>query len=147
MIPVVKKIINVEDFDLIDPIEQETFIAPFPKDIYLYDYLNHPYSEYYKLVFNDRIIGFFGLWVIDDTAQLTTIAVCLKLQRQGYGKVMMDFLINYLKTRNCKNITLEVRVSNKKAIDFYQKYQFVKVAVRKRYYENGEDAYLMNLDL
>lgn len=147
MIPVVKRIIDVKDFDLIDLIEKDAFVAPFPKEVYLYDYMNHPYSEYYKLFLNNNIIGFFGLWVIDDTVQLTTIAVSPKLQKKGYGKLMMEFIINYLREKNCKNITLEVRVSNQKAINFYLKFRFIKVATRKRYYENGEDAYLMKLDL
>ena len=41
------------------------------------------------------------------------------------------------------NVNLEVRVSNVKAIALYQKFGFKNVAVRKRYYSNGEDAYLM----
>ena len=43
----------------------------------------------------------------------------------------------------CEVISLEVRVSNERAIRLYQKSGFIKAAVRKGYYENGEDADLM----
>ena len=44
----------------------------------------------------------------------------------------------------CRNINLEVRVSNQKAIYFYQHFGFVVAAVRKQYYsDTNEDAYLM----
>lgn len=46
-----------------------------------------------------------------------------------------------------QNVNLEVRVSNVKAIALYQKFGFKNVAVRKRYYSNGEDAYLMIKEL
>ena len=45
------------------------------------------------------------------------------------------------------NINLEVRVSNVKANCFISKFGFKNVAVRKRYYSNGEDAYLMIKEL
>ncbi len=47
-------------------------------------------------------------------------------------------------TKDCEAITLEVRVSNVKAIKLYESYGFKKEAIRKDYYlDNHEDAYLM----
>jgi len=44
--------------------------------------------------------------------------------------------------------TLEVRVSNVKAIALYRRYGFKGVAVHKRYYsDNGEDALVMFAEL
>ncbi len=43
-----------------------------------------------------------------------------------------------------RNINLEVRISNQKAINLYKKYGFKIVTIRKNYYQdNHEDAYLM----
>ena len=41
----------------------------------------------------------------------------------------------------------EFKTSNVKEIALYQKFGFKNVAVRKRYYSNGEDAYLMIKEL
>ena len=40
-------------------------------------------------------------------------------------------------------MTLEVRVSNYKAINFYKKHGFSTILTKEKYYENGEDAYYM----
>ncbi len=144
---VIRRIEDVSDFDRIMLIETQAFVEPYTKDLYLYDFLNHPYSEYYKLVLNEEIIGFFGLWIIFEDAQITTLAVDPSYQGLGYGNVIMDFIISYIREKGCQNITLEVRISNIQAIHLYEKYHFEAIALRKHYYENGEDAYLMKCDI
>ncbi|MDF2699682.1 MAG: rimI [Haloplasmataceae bacterium] len=139
--------VSIEDFDDIEVIEFKTFKDPISKDVYIKDMLDNPYSYYYKLVFEDQLIGYFGLWVIFEDIQITTIAVDSEYQGSGFSKLMIEFIIDLVKSQNAENITLEVRKSNERAINLYQKYQFYKVAVRKNYYEDGEDAYLMKLDL
>ncbi|HEY8364843.1 MAG TPA: ribosomal protein S18-alanine N-acetyltransferase [Haloplasmataceae bacterium] len=142
---IIKRITDENDFDEILLIEEKAFFEPYTKEIFLYDFNYHPYSEYYKLILDEKIIGYCGLWVIEENAQITTIAISPEYQSKGYGSILLEFIINYLKERNCQNVTLEVRVSNEKAIKFYEKFQFQKITLRKHYYENGEDAYLMIL--
>ena len=56
----------------------------------------------------------------------------------------MKKMIEESLAHQCLNMSLEVRVSNDKAISLYRKYGFETVALRKNYYEdNHEDAYLM----
>ncbi|NLC94124.1 MAG: ribosomal protein S18-alanine N-acetyltransferase [Bacilli bacterium] len=143
----VVKVEDVRDFNEIMEIEEKAFAYPYPIDLFIFDFEHHPYSEYYKLMLDDQIIGYCGLWIIFEDVQITTIAVHPDYQGKGYGDKMMEFIINYVKELGCRNITLEVRVSNNKAINFYKKHQFEIVGLRKQYYENGEDAYLMKRDL
>ena len=42
-----------------------------------------------------------------------------------------------------KKITLEVKASNTKALNFYYKNGFTKIDVRKKYYKDGEDALVL----
>jgi ribosomal-protein-alanine N-acetyltransferase len=44
-------------------------------------------------------------------------------------------------------VTLEVRVSNLAAQQLYQQHGFKIIVTKKHYYENGEDAYLMEKTL
>ena len=68
---------------------------------------------------------------------------------QGYklSKLLMADAQKRMELAGCENITLEVRVSNVVAINLYKSCGFNIVATRKRYYENGEDAYLMLKEL
>lgn len=143
----VVKVEDVRDFNEIMEIEEKAFAYPYPIDLFIFDFEHHPYSEYYKLMLDDQIIGYCGLWIIFEDVQITTISVHPDYQGKGYGDKMMEFIINYVKELGCRNITLEVRVSNNKAINFYKKHQFEIVGLRKQYYEDGEDAYLMKRDL
>ncbi len=146
-LPVVRRIEDLNDFYEIMEIENKVFQNPYTLDVYLSDYLHHPYSQYFKLVLNQAIIGYVGLWVIDEKVQITTIAVSDAYQGLGYGDLLMNFIIQYVNEKRCINITLEVRVSNRVAIEFYKKHGFIIVCKRKRYYQDGEDAYLMKLDI
>ena len=57
-------------------------------------------------------------------------------------------MISFVKKRGAKWIRLEVRVTNKGAISFYEKLGFERVIVRPRYYfDTGEDALVMELEL
>jgi len=143
----IHRVEDVNDFNAIMEIENRAFLYPYPIDLFIYDFQHHPYSEYYKLILDNTIIGYFAIWIIFEDVQITTIAVHPNYQGRGYGDKMMEFLINYVKELGCRNITLEVRVSNIKALNFYKKHLFEIVGVRRRYYENGEDAYLMKRDL
>ena len=59
----------------------------------------------------------------------------------------MNFGIDYMKDNQVSTITLEVRPSNKKAQELYRKLGFNKVAIRRNYYKDNEDAFLLLKDL
>lgn len=92
---------------------------------------------------NSDFIGMISVWIDEDKAQINNFYIIHKYQNQGFGKKMMDYMIYYFNTINICEITLEVRESNFVAINFYEKYRFKQVSVRKNYYKNGEDALLM----
>ena len=69
-------------------------------------------------------------------------------QRQGIGEMMMKYAEDLAIKSGCLQMSLEVRISNNKAISLYEKRLFKKVAIRNNYYEdNHEDAYLMIKEL
>lgn len=120
-------------------------------DLKLIEYLNSIsgfnissgiYDKIFAFKVNSQIIGFINFSIIYDRSELNYIFVLEKYRRNGYSKVMMEFLINYVKNNNCLNITLEVRKNNISAINLYKKFEFKVIADRKKYYGN-EDAILM----
>ena len=60
---------------------------------------------------------------------------------------MLERLIEISKQRKLNNITLEVNINNKPAINLYKKYHFEEVGLRKKYYNNTDDAIIMTLKL
>ena len=89
------------------------------------------------------MIGYSGVWIVSDSATVTKVSIAKEKQGKGLSNLLMKDLIQRVIDANCEYISLEVRVSNKKAIKLYEKYGFEQVGVRKKYYTDGEDACAM----
>ncbi|MDD8048486.1 MAG: ribosomal protein S18-alanine N-acetyltransferase [Thomasclavelia sp.] len=134
--------VNEDDLEDIVLIDNENFNSNWSKDIYLYELNNNPFSYYLLAEEDNRIIGFIGSYFLGDQIQISRIAVAKDFQRKGIGSILINKIIEESINNNC-SINLEVRTSNAKAINLYEKHGFKKVSTRKNYYsDTGEDAYL-----
>ena len=107
--------------------------------------LNNKISSYFCAIDeNGKCLGYTGIWKIIDEAHVTNLSVHPDFQNQ---KIAHFLLLNSIKEcykEKIKYITLEVRVSNEKAIHLYEKFGFKSLGLRKKYYQdNNEDALIM----
>lgn len=132
------------DIDMIVALEHELFSSPWDRDAFEYELGKNAFSSILVLEENEEILGYIGMWLLGDQTQITTLGVKKKFQGNGYAKILMDKCIEVTKNLGYRNINLEVRVSNQKAINLYEKCGFKIITIRKNYYQNNhEDAYLM----
>ena len=97
---------------------------------------------------DNLMIGFIIFSPISSEAHILSISVRNEMQSKGIGTMLLKSMLDQCKVMNYKKIFLEVRVSNKKAINFYEKFGFSKDAIRNNYYtDNSEDALLMSLSI
>lgn len=95
------------------------------------------------LIYYDQCVkGIIVYDLIYDRIEIEYIIIEEICKRQGIGTK----LLKELEKNNIKNITLEVRESNKVAINFYKKNGFVITSIRKNYY-GDENGYLMLKEL
>lgn len=106
---------------------------------------NNALMKYFIMETQDtkEIVGQMSLWIDIDKAQINNFYILKKYQRMHYGKTFIEYIMSYLKSNQIEEVTLEVRKSNEVAIKLYEQFDFKVVSVRKNYYSNGEDAYLM----
>ncbi len=78
---------------------------------------------------------------------VVSIAIDSDHRGKGLGKALMEEGISAMASKKCEEVYLEVRVSNTQAIKLYEKLNFVIKSKLRGYYRDGEDAYLMALDL
>lgn len=90
-----------------------------------------------------RIVGHAGLWFAVDEAHVTNVAVHPDARRGGVATALMLALADEAVRRECAAWTLEVRVSSTGAQDLYRTFGFAPAGIRKRYYDNVEDAIVM----
>lgn len=99
------------------------------------------YTKYYSYIENDLIVGFLSFDLIYDRAEINYIFVEKDYRQQGIATKLLNYMLDIC-DNECKNITLEVKESNKSAINFYLKNGFIEVARREKYYQD-EDGILM----
>ncbi|HYA44263.1 MAG TPA: ribosomal protein S18-alanine N-acetyltransferase [Acidimicrobiales bacterium] len=91
-----------------------------------------------------KIRGYGGLMFVADEAHVTNLAVTQALRRRHVGTRILCHLAAESTRRQCRAMTLEVRVSNAAAQQLYRKVGFVDAGLRRNYYsESGEDALIM----
>ncbi len=92
-------------------------------------------------------LGFCALRFVCESAEITNFAVSPSYQRKHLGTKLFAYSLDFLKSKGVKNVTLEVSSANISAQEFYKKFNFICVNVRKKFYNMKEDALLLKLDL
>jgi len=91
-----------------------------------------------------RVLAYAGMWFVLDEAHVCNVAVHPDCRRMGYGRRIMEALMQLAMDNSMSMMTLEVRRSNTTAQNLYHACGFLDVGYRKRYYEdNKEDALIM----
>ena len=78
---------------------------------------------------------------------VVSIAVVEEHRRKGIGNALVEESVNGVNLRKCDEFYLEVRCSNTDAVRLYEKMGFEIRQQLNAYYRDGEDAYLMAIEL
>lgn len=108
----------------------------------LKDELNCSSSHYIVAKLNNDIVGFCGIKVVLDSADIMNIVVKKDFRNLGIGTALLNEIITLCSSLNLSSITLEVRKDNEYAISLYRNFGFETLGVRKKYY-NGIDGFIM----
>lgn len=130
------------DIEGITQIEARCFQDAWKKEAFE-DILKYPIHHSFLLEEGGQVCGYACLLVLFEDAEVENIAVDLPYRGKGYARALMDAMHERAKTLGAKRCLLEVRVSNAAAISLYEKYGYIRYGVRKRYYADGEDAFVM----
>jgi [ribosomal protein S18]-alanine N-acetyltransferase len=134
------------------PIEQTAYPKPWSRGVFESELRQVSAGSRYYVVARDRtrrrrVVGYAGLWFVHkpdgDQAHVTNIVVAPDSRRLGVGARLMATLARTAIERGCVAWTLEVRASNTAAQELYRQFGFAPAGLRKRYYENTEDAIVM----
>lgn len=139
---------TIEDLPDILRVEQGSFPNPWSRQMFERDILHNKLAHI--LVVRDErkiLVGYFSIWKIVDEGHLVTLAVDPAQRRRGYGSAILREAIRLAAGLDIHKLTLEVRENNREAIRLYSRFGFVKAGVRLKYYEDGTDAWIMDLEV
>jgi [ribosomal protein S18]-alanine N-acetyltransferase len=136
------------DLDEVVTIERASFTLPWSRGAFLYEMEQNRVARCWVLREADRVIAYVCLWEIGDEVHITNIAVHPGSRRRGLGRTLLTNVLDDARHRSLRVVGLEVRPSNQEALGLYDSFGFKVVGRRKGYYyDTGEDALVMELDL
>lgn len=133
-----------QDLDRIAELEKVLFAdSPWPWKEFEHELHENPFAILLVDEEEGKVVGYLDYWILYEQAQIATIGVDPEYQNRGIGSALLSYAEKDAADQGCETFSLEVRVSNAPARHLYEKHGFIQVNIRKGYYENGEDAYLM----
>lgn len=138
----VRDMVN-SDLDRIMEIEKLCFKAPWGRDDLYREINDNKLSVMQVITIDGLVVGFCDYWNTFDSGTICQIAIHPDYQKQKLGSKLLEEVLKDAKAKKIRTLTLEVRASNEKAINFYKKFGFKITLVKEAYYSNGEDAIYM----
>jgi ribosomal-protein-alanine N-acetyltransferase len=138
-----------KDLDEVVEVERQSFPTPWSKGLFAKE-LGIPFARAFVAQEKDsgKVVGYLCFWLVDGESHILNLAVHPRRRREGIGTRLLAFGLDYCRGQGVRQITLEVRRSNVKAMSLYRSFQFQPQGVRRKYYtDSGEDAIVMGLDL
>jgi ribosomal-protein-alanine N-acetyltransferase len=89
------------------------------------------------------VVGFVHYWVIAGEFEVMNVAVDPDERRKRYGHELVSAMVGDAQRENVRRIVLEVRAGNTPAIALYASFGFAGSGRRPKYYDDAEDAVLM----
>lgn len=99
-----------------------------------------------QVLLDSELIGYGIMQVAADEAHILNLCIDEPFQKQGFARVLLEHLVLLAGQHRAGTVFLEVRPSNPRAVDLYERSGFNEVGLRKAYYDsaNGrEDAIVM----
>jgi len=121
---------------------------------YLYHGLSWPQLSYVAEDGNKKVVGYVLAKMEEEPdddihGHITSLAVKRSHRRLGLARKLMDQAArSMVENFGAKYVSLHVRVSNRAALNLYEKtLGFDKSEIEPKYYADGEDAFAMKKDL
>jgi len=137
-------IVNVQEnfIDDIFAIENAEIIVPWSKESLL-NLICQQNIIFRVILLDNEVIGYYSFQKIYNEGYINNLAIKKAHQGKGFGKKLMEDLIDRAQKFEVDALTLEVEVDNDRAIHLYEKYGFKSEGIRKNFYKNSKDALIM----
>jgi ribosomal-protein-alanine N-acetyltransferase len=140
-----------DDIDEVHALEQSVFPHPWSRGNFV-DSLASGYDAWVlREPHEGPLAGYFLVMYAVDEAHLLDVAVSGERQGRGLGRYLLDRIAARARAKGMSSILLEVRPSNGRALQVYERYGYTQIGRRKGYYPahegQREDAIVMRFAL
>ena len=137
------------DVEEVQVIEADLFPDPWSVEAFWSELAHVPDTRLFIVAEEDgAVVGYGGLVATAGTADVQTLAVARDMQGTGLGARLLDTLLTEARTRQAREVLLEVRAENTAAQALYARVGFERIGIRRGYYRpGGTDALVLRLRL
>jgi ribosomal-protein-alanine N-acetyltransferase len=139
-----------EDVAVVAAIDARTFAqapgGPTPEQR-MTEELARPWTRAWVAREGGEVVAYLLAWHVVDELHVLNVATVVAMRRRGFGGALVDAAVAYARESGIRLVVLEVRRSNRAALQLYRRVGFAAMGVRRAYYTDGEDAVEMLLEL
>lgn len=136
-----------EDLDFILQVENRSYPQPWTKQGFERE-LSEARSRFLVLTDDETdsiVFAYIVYWIQAEGVSLLNLTVAPEWRGHGLSRKLLQVMIQETIRKEIPRILLEVRASNRIAITLYESCGFKKIHVRRGFYSNGEDAWIMEI--
>lgn len=128
------------DLATLSELEQRLFADDaWPVETWWAELAERPRREYVAAVDEQgAILGYAGLDLAGESADVMTIAVVPEARGRGLGDHLLTELVRRCELSGIRALLLEVRADNETALRLYERNGFERISRRRRYYQPGD---------
>lgn len=130
---------TIQDIPFVAQIESKCFSEPWNENMLLAE-INNPNATFFVCEQNDTIIGYGGYIFTLDEGDIMDVAILPDYRGRGYGKLLMNSLLDDMKNKKLKYANLECRKNNIVARKLYETIGFEFLGYRPNYYFDDDAA-------
>lgn len=136
------------DLNQILGIEQSVHVSPWTEETFAVCFQSGYVGWVVEL--EKKVIGFVIVSMSREECHVLNVCVAHAHQRQGWGRKLMEKVLEQAKQYGISTVYLEVRRTNTRAIALYEAMRFQQIGERKGYYPTvagNEDALIFAVSL
>lgn len=126
---------QMEDIEAVSVIENSVYYAPWPKLAFSSSIGLYPA---FVIENNTQILGYCIFSMTKEEAHILNLVIAPAFQAQGLGRILLQFVLDFLEQHQITRISLEVAQNNLAAIRLYESHGFKPKGQRKKYYQTPE---------
>lgn len=138
--PVIEPLDGDADLAGVMEIDQASFSSPWTAEMYRSELRNTKVASIVVLrIPGCRVAGYCSYWLVVDEIHINNVAVRPAYRRRGYGRLIVEHVIEDGRRRAAVRALLEVRSANSAARQLYEKMGFTALSTRRGYYSEPVD--------
>ena len=132
-------LLSQQNIKAVMAISARAFPKPWNENEFAY-FIQHDFGLCWGAFFQNQLVGYLLTLLVQGELDIVSIAVSPEFRRAGIAQILIE---EAWRDNRVQSAFLEVDAENLSALKLYEKANFQKYGIRRKYYEGKRDAVVM----